>query len=44
MKSSPPAKPPRWGAVQRGPLGGGGVAVPGVPGSVLRARRSEVMN
>lgn len=44
MKSSPPAKPPRWGAVQRGPLGGGDAAVPEVPGSVLRARRSEVMN
>lgn len=28
MKGSPPAKPFSWGAVQRGPMGGGNAAVP----------------
>lgn len=43
MKSSPPAKPPPRGAVQRGPLGGGNAAVPEVPEPVLRgpALRSD---
>lgn len=44
MKSIPPAKPLGGALCREAPLGGGGAAVPEVPRSVLRARRSEVMN